>query len=194
MELVDGGSSAHPGSALSAAIANRVASVITIFFGRMYGLGNTDKFDITQGVESRWRELAGFPQSEKLIRQVRSHALKWRERLVDADSVGAPMVVSTIDAVRAVIDTPAGQDGGVAPASAAALQVALHFDRTTVAAPEGSSSWAAYELKGQASLFDMVASYDEGFTQSGLHDLRNESGAQSLVYRSAMKALLQPRR
>jgi hypothetical protein len=61
------------------------------------------------------------------------------------------------------------------------------MDATAVPPPDGQRLWAAFELRGQADLFDRLA--DEGLvlTDEFVDDLRTESGMQSMAYRNAMK-------
>ncbi|MGN9808495.1 hypothetical protein ACTMSW_03950 [Micromonospora sp. BQ11] len=178
--------------ALAVAVANRVTSVIPIFIGRLDGLGHTDTFDIKQGVEMKWRELGGVPSSGDLERLVVSNLPRFRERALGSGLAGADAVAAAVDVIAALLAPSRAGEDRLPNVSSGALQVALQMDRTSLPPPLDASSWLAFELRGQAELVDRVVPSNTDVAQDLVFALRNESGAQSMTYRNAMRALLRP--
>ncbi|MFI7578766.1 hypothetical protein [Micromonospora sp. NPDC049497] len=80
---------------------------MSIFFGRMAGLANTDQADVTQGVELVWRELGGPPKATALRRVVRLDIPQFRRRAAESGIRGAAAVVSALDAIAVLIEESA---------------------------------------------------------------------------------------
>ncbi|SCE73103.1 hypothetical protein GA0070618_0494 [Micromonospora echinospora] len=181
----------HVDSSLSVAVATRVTSVIPVFFGRLAGVAYSDTFDINQGIESKWRELGGAPPSGDLEQQVVANLPRFRDRALGSGVAGAAVVAAAIDVVTALLAPLEEGRDRLPQVSAGALRVALGMDGISPP-PTGATSWLAFELRGQAELVDLVGPRGEGVSQDLLFEVRNESGAQSMTYRNAMKALLRP--
>lgn len=175
---------------LAAAAASRVRPVVPIFFGRMAGLLNTDQADLTQGVELVWRELGGLPREDALRHAVRLDIPQFRRRAAESGVRGAAAVTSALDAISVLIEESADSQECLRRSLAAALGVALEFDSLAVPPPAGQSSWTAYELRGQAELFEMLPASAESVPSELVFSLRTRSGEESMNYWNAMTSLL----
>lgn len=171
---------------LSVASADRVTGLLSIFLGRLDRPLGTETFDPKQGVEMRWRELTGAPPSGKLVRLLEKKAPGLRETVLTAPLPGAGAAAAAIDVISALHDDSGDDLEGLSRISGLALRVAMEMDGTPAPAPDGQSSWAAYELRSQAGLFDLFTEV----TAASVDQLRTESGMRSMTYRNAMKFLL----
>jgi hypothetical protein len=175
-----------------AAVVNRVASILPIFFGRAAGIFNTDTFDIKQGVELVWREADGTPQND-LRRAIRSELPAVRRQADDSGTPATGAVRSAISGIEVLIDEAVTPRTRFQAALAAAVGVALEFDDLGIPAPDGHPSWTVFELRGQAELVESVAAASESPLADVIFSLRMSSGAASMTYRRAMKDLLAAR-
>ncbi|MEV0725911.1 hypothetical protein AB0I37_24415 [Micromonospora purpureochromogenes] len=161
---------------------------MSIFFGRMAGLANTDQADVTQGVQLVWRELGGQPKATALRRVVRLDIPQFRRRAVESGVRGAAAVVSALDAIAVLIEESADSQERLRRSMGAALGVAMDFDSLAVPPPAGQPSWMAYELRGQAELFEMLPISAESVSPELVFSLRMRSGEESMNYRNAVNA------
>jgi hypothetical protein len=175
---------------VATAIANRVASVNTIFFGRLLGVLNTDWIDVNQGVELMWREFSGLGPATALRRSITAALPQVRETLRDPSAVGREAASLAVDAIEALLDTRISDQECVRRVVAAAVGVAVHFDHSAVQVPAGFRTWASFELTAEASYFDAVGNTEERDPVEMAKLLRSRSGEDSMVYRYAMKDLL----
>lgn len=175
---------------IATAVANRVAALLPIFFGHSAGLRNTDTFDVKQGVELVWRELAGQPRAETLRRAVRSRLPDMRRVADEYRLHGGTIAASAINAVDALTDEQITARDRLCRTLAAALEVALGLDASTVPPPDGYHNWTTYELHGQAELFELLSRGLELPATLTVSDLRMKSGVQSMDYRKAMASFL----
>jgi hypothetical protein len=168
-------------------MANRVTSVLAIFLGRMDFPFNTDTLDPGQGVELKWDQLLMGPDSGELAALLKARLPALRATILASRRPGAAAAAGAIDVILSLLDDSIGEAERVIRVSGLALGVALAMDATAVPPPDGQRLWAAFELRGQADLFDRLA--DEGLvlTDEFVDDLRTESGMQSMAYRNAMK-------
>ncbi|MBB2942955.1 hypothetical protein FB565_002668 [Actinoplanes lutulentus] len=173
---------------LSVATAARVTSGAPVFFGRLQGLGNTDRPSFGSGLEMLWRELSGSSEAPELRAAVVGDLAGFRAQ---AEAASAPLnlpVVASVDVLVALFDESVSEAERLRRITDLAQRIAEAMDGLNAAAPEGYESWVAYEAASQAQL--AASTPDEVSTES-VQELRNESGAQGLAYWSAMRA--QPR-
>jgi hypothetical protein len=178
---------------LSVAAVNRVTSIVPIFFGRLDGLRASDTVDVKQGVELVWRELTGQTRADALRREILSQLPDFGRRAIESGTRGATAVVSALDAIGVLLEEFTDSRGHLRRALSAALDVALEFDTLAVVAPAEQPSWATFELRGQAALFELVPVSANQVSPDQLSELRMTSGAASMDYRNAMKSLLSAR-
>ncbi|MGW4943479.1 hypothetical protein ACWEOZ_18045 [Actinoplanes sp. NPDC004185] len=171
--------------ALCVATAERVSSGVTIFLGRLYGLAHTDAVDPRQGVALRWRELGGMTQSGELLAHLRAELPSLRERVSASGLPGSAVAAAALDAIGALTEDPEG----LARITGHALGVAAELDRASVPPPRGHGTWAAFEVRSQSDLADLLAGAPEEWSPEFLDELRTEAGMQSMAYRNGMKAL-----
>jgi len=173
--------------ARSVAIANRVTSVLAIFLGRMESPFNTDTLDPKQGVELKWDELFQGPDSGELPALLNARLPALRETVLASGRPGAAAAGGAIEVILGLLDSSIGEAERVTRVSGLALGVALAMDETDAPPPDGQRSWAAFELRGQADLLDMLTEQGQELTEDFVDDLRTESGIQSMAYRNGMK-------
>jgi hypothetical protein len=174
--------------ALSVATADRVSSVLAIFLGRLDGLLLTDTFDPRQGVALRWRELGGMTQPGELLDHLRAELPSLRDRVSASGLAGSAVAAAALDVIGALTDDPDDPER-FARITGHALRVASELDRASVAPPRGHRTWAAFEVRSQADIADLLTGAPEKFSPEFLDELRTESGGQSMAYRNGMKAL-----
>ncbi len=175
--------------AISVSCATPVTSLLAIFLGWLDRPFGTDTLDPEQGVELKWRELNGMTQPDELATHLKANLPSVRERIVTSDRPGSAAAAAAIDVISILLDDSIDEVERCSRIAGQALRVALEMDRASAVVPRNQRSWAAFELRAQADLFDQVAGAGEGFSAEFIDDLREEAGAQSMAYRNGMKAL-----
>ncbi|MGC4810168.1 hypothetical protein ACLQ29_06515 [Micromonospora sp. DT228] len=175
---------------LSTSVANRVSVVVSLFFGHLAGIYNTDQFDVQQGVELRWRELGGHGRSRSQRRAVTSHLPEFRQQASASPIRGATAVLPALDAIAALVDEEMDERERLKLVVAHAFGVALEFDLLGVPAPEGAATWAGFELRGQAAIFDALSPSSPEVSEELVYELRTNSGMEAMNYWRAIRELL----
>lgn len=173
--------------ALAVAFAARVTSGLPTFLGRLDKPFATDTFDPKQGVELKWRQLNGMNQPDDLEELLKAQLPLTKERINASNRRGADVAAAAIDVISALLDNSIDDAQRCTTVAGLALRVAMEMDRSAVRPPGGQRSWAAFELRGQADLFEFVLDAAEGFSLEFIDDLREEAGAESMAYRNGMK-------
>ncbi|MEU2118722.1 hypothetical protein ABZ567_24465 [Streptomyces sp. NPDC016459] len=169
-------------------MATRVSSVVSPFCEK-FG-AQEESFTVTQMVESGWREESGtgderefqlesVPLLEAVLRKVSPVA-----------HAGAPAVEAAVRAVAGLASWHESGEAGAADVMAAAIDVALQFDRHGIEAPEGWTSWVAFECAGQSELAARLLAADADLSAAGSYDVRFAAGDSSMEYRNALKRWL----
>ncbi|MGY0235082.1 hypothetical protein [Longispora urticae] len=184
-ELVDA-----VGLCLAVAAAERVTSIVPLFFGHLAGLANTDAFDIKEGVYLSWRRVNGRPGSDALEREV-VRRLPGARRVVEECGVrGASAVLPALDAVSALVGNAVSVQDRFQRAFRAGVAVAVEYDLLGVRPPAGHSTWLAYELHGQAVLCATLPVTARELTRELAFALEECSGMEAMNYGNAMEELL----
>ncbi|GAA2571096.1 hypothetical protein GCM10010435_51650 [Winogradskya consettensis] len=174
---------------LSLAIATRVTSLLAIFLGRLDDPFASDTFDPKQGVESGWRELAGMGRSDELDSLLKDRLPVVKERIRASGRPGSAAAAAAIDVITALMTNVHDDAERCSSVAGLALRVAIEMDRAAADLPAEGLSWVAFELRGQAALFDLVTGAAGDFSDEFIDEVRTEAGVGSMAYRNAMRRL-----
>ncbi|GAA2517294.1 hypothetical protein [Winogradskya humida] len=174
---------------LSVAIATRVTSLLPIFLGRLDRPYVSDTFDPKQGVESGWCELTGMGRSEELDSLLRGRLPSVKEQIAASGRHGAAAAAAAIDVIAALLADVGDEAERCSRVVGLALRVAIEMDRASADLPADGRSWAAFELRGQAYLFDLVSEAAGEFSAEFIDEVRTEAGVESMAYRNGMRRL-----
>ncbi|MEU8158330.1 hypothetical protein AB0B94_32130 [Micromonospora sp. NPDC048986] len=174
---------------VSVAAATRVTSLLPIFLERLDRPFATDTLDPKQGVELRWRELTGFAQSGALEMHLKDSFRLFTERIRASSRPGFQAAAAAIDVISTLLDRSVDDVERCCTIAGQALRIAMEMDRASAPLPDSQQSWAAFELRAQARVFELVAGSTAGFSPQFIDNVREEAGMQSMFYRNGMKAL-----
>lgn len=158
---------------------NRVKSILTIYFGRMHGLRNTDRFDVEQGVELIWRELSGLPRAVSLRRELTAWISDEWPALAGSALPGTAAASAAVAGISVLLDESLESLDKLRQAWGRCLEVAINFDLLGVQVPPGHASWASYELRGQAELMESLPLASDSLSEEAVFDIQMKSGADS---------------
>ncbi|MFC8761808.1 hypothetical protein ACFUAG_13960 [Streptomyces sp. NPDC057193] len=173
---------------LALAVATRVSSVVSPFCEKF--AAREESFTVTQMVESGWREESGTGDEREFQLESVPLLAAVRRKVSPVAHASAPAVDAAVRAVEGLASWHRSGEAGVADVMAAAIDVALEFDRHGVEAPDEWTSWVAFECAGQSELAARLLAADADLSAAGSYDVRFAAGESSMEYRNALKRWL----